>query len=137
MLLLVIVLQNLGRLIQVSSNGSVNCPNEPAVFICSGNYVNLEIRPGIGFMSYFNSYGIFSEVNEETVVIKSVKLKLRIVYQNESFIAVKLTIPTPIPLNGSTIISNNESIQLIMTCKISNLTVRLNNHYNCIDFFYI
>ncbi len=135
MLLIVIVLQNLGRLIQVSSNGSVNCPNEPAVFICSSNFINWEIRPGIGFPTYSNSYSIHKEVHEQTFVINSVELVLRIVYKNESFIAVQLTIPTPIPLNGSTIMCNDESIQLIMTCKIRNLTVKLNNHYNCIDFF--
>ncbi len=114
------ILQNLGRLVQVSGNDSVNCPNEPAVFICSSNYINWEIQPGIGFPTYFNSYSIHNEVNEQTFVIKSVELVFHIVYKNESFIAVQLTIPTPIPFIGSTIVCNRESIQLIMTRKISN-----------------
>ncbi len=135
MLLNVLILQNLGRLVQVGGNDSVNCPNGPAVFICSSNFINWKIQPGIGFPTYTNSYNIHSGVNEETFAIKSVELVLQIVYKNESFIAVQLTIPTPIPLIGSTIGCNEESIQLIMTCKISNLTVKLNSHYNCIDFF--
>ncbi len=60
-----------------------------------------------------------SEVIEQTFVIKSVEVVLRIVYKNESFIAVQLTIPTLIPLIGSTIVCNEESIQLIVTRKIS------------------
>ncbi len=111
--------QTLGRFVQVSNNGSVNCPNEPAVFICSSNFINWEIQPGIGFPEYPYSFNIHSEVIEQPFVIKSVELVFRIVYKNESFIAVQLTIPTPIPLNGSTIMCNEESIQLIVTCKIS------------------
>ncbi len=76
------------------------------------------IQP-IGFQQYTNSFHIEDEVNEQIFVIKSVELVLRIVYKNESFVAVQLTIPTPIPLNGSTIMCNEESIQLIVTCKIS------------------
>ncbi len=113
------MLQNLGRLVQVSGNGSVNCPNEPVVFICSSNFINWEIQPGIGFPTYSNSYSIHKEVNEQTFVIKSVELVLRIIYKNESFIVVQLTIPTPFPLIGTTIKCSNESIQLIMTRKIS------------------
>ena len=136
MLLNVLILQNLGRLVQVGGNDSVNCPNGPAVFICSSNFINWKIQPGVGFPTYSNSYNTqLNEDIEQTFVIKSVEVVLRIVYKNESFIAVQLTIPTPIPLIGSTIGCNEESIQLIMTCKISNLTVKLNSHYNCIDFF--
>ncbi len=116
--------QNLGRLVQVSSNDSVNCPNEPAVFICSSNFINWVIQP-IGFPEYPYSYSIHEEVIEQPFVIKSVELVFRIVYKNESFIAVQLTIPTPIPLNGSTIMCNHESIQLIVTCKISTFNSQL------------
>ncbi len=116
--------QNLGRLVQVSGNDSVNCPNEPAVFICSDNFVNWEIQPGIGFLPFFNSYSIHSEDIEQTFAIKSVELLFRIVY-NESHIAVQLTIPTPIPLIGSTIGCNHESIQLIMTRKISTINSQI------------
>ncbi len=61
-------------------------------------------------------------------MFKSAELVFQRFYKNGSFIAVELTISTPIPLNGSTIVCNNESLQLIMTSKISNLTVNLNNH---------
>ncbi len=106
-------------MVQVSSNGNVNCPNEPAVFICSGKFVNWNILPGVGFQQLHVANSIFDEFNNETMVIKSVELVFRFIYKNESFIAVQLTIPTPIPLIGSTINCNNESIQVIMTRKIS------------------
>ena len=97
----------------------------------------MEIRPGIGFPTYFNSYSIHSEVNEQTVVIKSVELVLQIVYKNESFIVVQLTIPTPIPLIGSTIACNEESIQLIMTRKITNYNNQIRHHDRCIVFVFV
>ncbi len=118
--------QNLGRLVQVSGNNSVNCPNEPAVFICSDNFVNWEIQPGIGFTPYSNGYNTqHNEDIEQTFVIKSVEVVFRTVYKNESFIVVQLTISTPIPLNGSTIGCNDESIQLIVTRKISTFNSQL------------
>ncbi len=65
------------------------------------------------------------------------ELVLQIIYKNESFIAVQLTIPTPIPLNGSTIMCNDESIQLIVTRKISNYNNQIKHHDRCIVFVFV
>ncbi len=70
-------------------------------------------------------------------MIKSVELVLQIVYKNESFIVVQLTIPTPIPLIGSTIACNEESIQLIMTRKITNYNNQIRHHDRCIVFVFV
>ncbi len=65
------------------------------------------------------------------------ELVFQIVYKNESFIAVQLTIPTPIPLIGSTIGCNGESIQLIMTRKISNYNNQIKHHDRCNVFVFV
>ena len=61
----------------------------------------------------------------------------RTVYKNESFIAVQLAIPTPIPLIGSIIACNEQSIQLIMTRKISNYNNQIRHHDRCIVFVFV
>ncbi len=65
------------------------------------------------------------------------ELVLRIVYKNESIIVVQLAIPTLIPLIGSTIACNEESIQLILTRKISNYNNLIKHHDRCIVFDFV
>ena len=65
------------------------------------------------------------------------ELVFQIVYRNESFIVVQLTIPTPIPLIESTIACNEESIQLIMTRKISYYNKQIRHHDRCIVFVFV